>query len=95
MLRFLLLLQAVGSGDIPADFDLAKVKPSPDSNAIIVTARRPGQRIEREPVSNEPPLGRAEIRLFGNVKGNVHVESEGFGNGTVSQRVMVGIKLPF
>lgn len=95
MLRFLLLLQAVGSGDIPADFDLAKVKPSPDSNAIVVTARRPGQRIEREPVSNEPPLGRAEIRLFGNVKGNVHVESEGFGNGTVSQRVMVGIKLPF
>ena len=45
--------------------------------------------------SDEAPLGRAETTLFGKVKGNVHVESQGMANGTTSQRVMVGIKLPF
>jgi hypothetical protein len=96
MLRLILALQSVGAGDIPPDFDLKKMQPSPDANAIVVTARRSSQRIEREPVGEEePPLGRAEFGLFGKVKGNVHAESQSFGNGTTSQRVMVGIKLPF
>ncbi|SEQ92487.1 hypothetical protein [Sphingobium sp. YR768] len=96
MLRLILALQSVGAGDIPPDFDLKKMQPSPDANAIVVTARRSSQRIEREPVGKaEPPLGRAEFGLFGKVKGNVHAESQSFGNGTTSQRVMVGIKLPF
>ncbi|MDI1294960.1 MAG: hypothetical protein PSY12_03615 [bacterium] len=43
----------------------------------------------------EPPLGRAEMGLFGKVKGNLHVESQTMGNGTTSQRVMVGVKIPF
>lgn len=96
MLRLILALQSVGGADIPADFDLQKVKPSPDANAIVVTARRQSQRIDRsQPPDTEPPLGRAEFGLFGQAKGNVHVESQGFGNGTTSQRVMVGVKIPF
>jgi hypothetical protein len=94
MLRLILALQAIGGAEIPPDFDLKKVKPSPDANAIVVTARR-SQRIEREPINTEPPLGRAEIGLFGDVKADLHVESQSFGNGTTSTRVMVGIKLPF
>jgi hypothetical protein len=95
MLRFAMLLQVAGAGEIPPDFDLRTVSPSADPNAIVVTGRRPSQRIERTTDSTEPPLGRAEIGLFGQVKGNVRVESQAFGNGTASQRVMVGIKLPF
>jgi hypothetical protein len=96
MLRLILASQSVGAAEIPADFDLQKVKPSPDANAIIVTARRQSQRVDRsEPPDTEPPLGRAEMGLFGKVKGNVHVESQSMGNGTTSQRVMVGVKIPF
>jgi hypothetical protein len=95
MLRLVLALQSVGATDIPPDFDLKRVKPSPDANAIIVTARRQSQRIEREPINTEPPLGRAEMGLFGDVKASLHVESQGFSNGTTSQRVMVGVKIPF
>ncbi|GBH29210.1 MAG: hypothetical protein EPO45_11310 [Sphingobium sp.] len=90
MLRFVLALQAMG--EIPPDFDLKKVQPSVDS--IVVTARRQNQRIDSAPVTEEPPLGRAEMELFGKVKGNVRVESQGMGNGTTSQRVMVGVKIP-
>ncbi len=95
MLHLVLALQSVGATDIPPGFDLKTVKPSPDANAIIVTARRQSQRVEREPLSTEPPLGRAEMGLFGDVKANLHVESQSFGNGTTSQRVMVGVKIPF
>lgn len=97
ILRLMMALQSIGAGagDIPADFDLKSVKPSPDANAIIVTGRHQSQRVEREAVSTEPPLGRAETGLFGKVKGNLHVESQSFGNGTTSQRVMVGVKVPF
>lgn len=93
MVRLFVLLQAVGTP--PSDFDLRNVRPSLDANAIVVTARRSSQRIEREPVSKEPPLGRAEVPLFGKVKGNVHLDSETLAGGAVSQRVMVGVKLPF
>lgn len=97
MLRLLMALQSVGGTDIPPDFDLKKVQPAPDPNAIVVTGRRQSQRVDRDMLatSDEPPLGRAETTLFGRVKGNVHVESQGMANGTTSQRVMVGIKLPF
>jgi len=96
MLRLILSLQSAGSAGIPADFDLRKLTPAPAGDAIVVTARRQSQRIETgEPQNMEPPLGRAEIGLFGKVKGNLQVQSQTFGNGTTSQRVMVGIKLPF
>ncbi|QGP80223.1 hypothetical protein GL174_08420 [Sphingobium sp. CAP-1] len=96
MLRLMMALQSAGAGDIPADFDLKKVQPAADASAIVVTAQRRNQRIERAPPpGTEPPLGKAEFRLFGQVKANVHAESQGFANGTTSQRVMVGIKLPF
>ena len=94
MLHLILALQSVGAGEIPANFDIRKVKPSPDTDTIIVTAQR-SQRIEPIEIDYEPPLGRAEMGLFGNAKGNVHVGSKNFGNGTTAQRVMVEIKLPF
>ncbi|MEC3912242.1 hypothetical protein U5A82_17700 [Sphingobium sp. CR2-8] len=40
MLRLVLALQSVGTTGIPPDFDLKKVKPSPDADAIVVTGRR-------------------------------------------------------
>ena len=89
------LAMLVAAAAFAAPLSAAAIQTAETTEDIVVTARRPSQRIEREPVSNEPPLGRAEMGLFGKVKGNLHVESEGFGNGTVSQRVMVGIKLPF
>lgn len=97
MLRLILALQSIGATDIPPDFNLRNVKPSADPNAIVVTARKQSQRVDREMLatSDEPPLGRAETGLFGKVKGNLRVESQGMANGTTSQRVMVGIKLPF
>lgn len=91
MLCLILALQNVGA--IPPDFDLKSVRPSLDT--IVVTARRQSQRIEPTPVSEEPPLGRAEMGLFGKVKGNLHLESQSMANGTTSQRVMVGVKIPF
>ena len=95
VLHRVLALQSVGAPTIPPDFDLKKVRPAPDANAIIVTGRRQSQRVDREPISAEPPLGRAEMGLFADVKANLHVESQSFGNGTTSQRVMVGVKIPF
>lgn len=95
MLRLLFALQSAGGVDaIPSTFDL-KNQPPADVSAIIVTGRRRSQRIEREPLSAEPPLGRAEMGLFSKVKANVHVESAGMAGGATSQRVMVGVKIPF
>lgn len=95
MLRLVLTLQSVGATGIPPDFDLKKVQPSPDADTIVVTARKQNHRIDREPADTEPPLGRAEIGLFGDAKANLHVESQSLGNGTTSQRVMVKVKIPF
>ncbi|MDX3899620.1 MAG: hypothetical protein QHC40_03770 [Sphingobium sp.] len=96
MVRLLIALQSAAAVPIaPIDFDLKKAPP-PDNGAIVVTGRRLSQRVEREPEeTGEPPLGRAEIGLFGKVRANVHVESQSFPNGSTSPRVMTGIKMPF
>lgn len=86
---------AVASDPVASDFDLKKVEATSEAASIVVTARRRNQRIEREPVSEEPPLGRAEMGLFGKVKANVHLDSEGMAGGATSQRGMVGVKIPF
>lgn len=93
----ILALQGAAAMDataIPPDFDLKRVQPSEDGS-IVVTARRQSQRIEPQPISEEPPLGRAETGLFGKVRANVHVESQALAGGATSNRVMVGIKMPF
>mgnify|MGYP006194897645 CR=1 FL=1 len=46
MLRLLMALQSVGGTDIPPDFDLQKVQPAPNPNAIVVTGRRRECRFE-------------------------------------------------
>ncbi len=96
MVRLLIALQSAAVVPIaPIDFDLRKAPPT-DSGAIVVTGRRLSQRVERQPEeTGEPPIGRAEIGLFGKVRANVHAESESFSNGSTSQRVMIGIKMPF
>jgi hypothetical protein len=98
MVRLLMALQSASGATtpiLPIDYDLRKAPAATDKGAIVVTGRRASQRIEREPVSTEPPLGRAEMGLFGKVKGNVHVESQSFGNGSSANRAMVTIKVPF
>lgn len=98
MVRLLMSLQSAAAAAapiVPIDYDLRKAPVSTDMDGIVVTGRRPGQRIEREAQSSEPPLGRAEVGLFGKVKGNIHVESQSFGNGTTSTRAMVTVKVPF
>jgi hypothetical protein len=93
MMRWAMLLQVIGTA--PPDFDLRSVRSSADHDAIVVTGRRPIQRIERDPAPTEPPMGRAEIPLFGKVRGDVRLESGALAGGATSQRVMVGVKLPF
>jgi hypothetical protein len=95
MLRLILALQSVGATGIPPDFDLGKVKPSDDPNAIVVTARKQSQRIERTPIDTGPPLGRAETDLIGNARIDAHVESGTMAGGASSQRAMVRVKIPF
>lgn len=99
MVRLLMALQGAAAAQTPIapiDYDLRRAPSVKETGAIVVTARRRSQRIDpAPPPDTEPPLGRAEMGLFGKVRANVHVASESFGNGTTSQRVMVGIKLPF
>lgn len=109
-LAFLLALQAAAAPAPPEDFDLARVVPAgPElggpvagcrrdvTEAIIVCGRRPGigdypieqwERVFAErPLVAEKKFGRATARAF--------VEGATLGNGMISNRVMVGIKLPF
>lgn len=97
----LLILQVAASeGGEPlknVDFDLAKVEASAHSqDTIVVTGRTRNHRLRRDtPRANEPPIPRAELGLFGKVRGGVESEQTTFANGTTSKRAMVKIKVPF
>jgi hypothetical protein len=89
------------------DFDLARYNPAEfdpdggcnrsDPSAIIVCARRSGggYPLERMARIFEPRRLVAEIHLSGNLTGNVHLHSVPLAGGVVSNRVMVGLRLPF
>lgn len=95
----------------PIDFDLARYRsdapglglPGRDCAAdapaaIVVCGRRrsggayPMEEMERL-YAQEPLV--AEIGLIGNARARAYVQSVEFPNGQVSNRVMIGIKLPF
>ena len=91
---------------IPSDFDLATFRladgpgrscAARDSSEIVVCGRRPSggdypfeamaRLFEPKPVVAETSLGGVTARAY--------VESATMPDGTVSKRLMVGIKLPF
>lgn len=92
----------------PIDFDLAQYQSSEnappetcangDPNVVVVCGRRRGRGAY--PLAEmarlfEPGRIVAEMRLTGNLSGNVHVESAPGDRGAVANRVMIGLKLPF
>lgn len=90
---------------IPADFDIRRYRHSEgdpcvrstDSQTITVCARRghgdyPMAEMDRRYADH--PI-RAETRLTGNLMGDAHVESAQMPDGTVSNRVMARLRLPF
>lgn len=68
-----------------------------DPDAIVVCARRGAGAYPLEEMARifEPGRLVAETRLAGNLTGDVHVESAAMDRGAVSNRVMVGLRLPF
>jgi hypothetical protein len=107
----LALNAAAAPADPPAllelDFDLARLSPPQlglpgrcnraDPSAIVVCARRGGGQYPLEEMAHifAPRRLIAETRLIGNLVGDVHVESGGLDRGAASNRIMVGVRLPF
>ena len=75
-----------------------------EADGVVLRVKRLHERLSRKVAASgasrhlgeqlKRPLGRAEIAI-GNAKADLQVSSQSFGNGTTSQRVMVGIKIPF
>jgi hypothetical protein len=93
----------------PVDFDLRHYRASDSSSdllgacprgegaTIVVCGRRRAEPYPLEEMARiyEPRPLRAETSLGDGVTGNVHVEQVRFPDGSVANRIMVGIKLPF
>ena len=110
-LTLLLALQAAAAPApalLEIDFDLARYSQvelglgsgacrRDDPSEIVVCARRGGGAYPLEEMARifEPGRLVAETRLIGNLTGGVRVERAVLGNGEVSNRVMVGLRLPF
>ena len=97
----LILLQA-GATLPPVDFDLARLEASASSCAPggsggeIVVCAGSGSHNRLPPLADRADAGlpKAEIGLFGKVRGSVGVQQNGVG-GFPSNRVMVTVKIPF
>jgi hypothetical protein len=105
-----LALQAA-QAPVPSDFDLARLRPIDfdlrglrgaeceprEDGAIVVCGRRatPGYPLERmaREFATRPVV--AEMGIAGNVTGRAYLEAFPMDRGAVSNRIMVGIKLPF
>jgi hypothetical protein len=93
----------------PIDFDLARLPrldlgalggPAcnrADPNAIVVCGRRGRGTypLDEMAAQFEPRPIRAETGLVGNLRGAAYLESVVLPGGQVSNRMMVGIRLPF
>ena len=68
-----------------------------DSSAITVCGRRAAGVYPLAEMARifEPGRLVAETRLAGNLTGDVHLESVPMDRGAVSNRVMIGLRLPF
>ncbi|MBV9883634.1 MAG: hypothetical protein JO276_11550 [Sphingomonadaceae bacterium] len=99
---------AAAAGIVDSDFDLARFQPPSlglpgrgcaraDPSAIIVCGRRSAGAypLAEMALIFEPRHMVAQTRLGGNFIGDVHVESVPMDRGQVSNRVMVGVRLPF
>jgi hypothetical protein len=108
-LGLMLILQAAAPPPVatplrPIGFDLAALArrercTGSEAADILVCGRRPEGGVgypleEMERRYRREPLV-AETRLFGNVIGDVHVESAPLDRGAVSKRVMVRVRIPF
>jgi len=111
ILAWLLALQAAGSpagaAPTPSDFDLAKYRPAEPEPGSCVAAR-PGEIVvcgrrqgggayplaEMEAKFREKPL-RAETSIAPGTSLRAYGEQVDFGNGQVSKRAMIGVKLKF
>lgn len=89
----------------PIDFDLARVQPAdpaadcgrPGGSEIVVCGRRKPYAYPLDKMAKiyEPKPLRAEKDLGNGATADVHVEQAEIGPGMKSNRIMVGIKLPF
>jgi hypothetical protein len=99
---------APAPGPLQLDFDLARLAPAElgmtgrpcdrgGPSAIVVCGRRTAGAYPLAEMARifEPGRLVAETRLAGNITGNVHVESVAMDRGAVSNRAMVGLRLPF
>ena len=92
------------------DFDLARFRPFDfdlgmpgracnrnDPSAIVVCGRRSGATYPLDEMAREFEPGRilAETGLVGNVRAGIYVESVEIAPGLVSNRLTVGLRLPF
>lgn len=94
-----MILLQVGAAPPPISFDLSKLEPSESSCSsgagrdIVICAKRRSDRVVALPDAPEG-LPKAEIGLFGNVRGSMYVQQNGVG-GFPSNRVMATVKVPF
>jgi len=93
---------------IPSDFDLARVRPADGASGractgasaeeiVVCGRRRRGGDYPIEEMARryaEQPLV-AEKDIGGGAKARAFVESATMPDGTISKRIMVGVKLPF
>jgi hypothetical protein len=99
---------APAPGPLQLDFDLARFSPSgfglseracdrSGPSAIVVCGHRVAGAYPLAEMARifEPGRLVAQTRLTGNLTGDVHVESVPMDRGAVSNRVMVGLRLPF
>ena len=71
-----------------------------DPSAIVVCGHRAGGRVSAFPMAQmERRYGPrpliAEIGVAGDLRANIHAEAVAMDRGAVSNRVMIGLKLPF
>src|SRR5436305_15347116 len=88
------------------DFDLARLRVLPDlpgtcdrsdPSAIIVCARRGGAYplAEMARIFDRHPHLAAEVGVAGSLTADVHLQSVAMDRGAVSNRIMIGLRLPF
>ncbi len=102
MIALLLALQEASANAPPPavleiHFNLAHLPPpSPGPNDIVITGRRRSNRLEPLPdVPDEVYIPRAEFSPFGRTRLSADFTPTLFSNGTVSNRMMATLKLPF
>jgi hypothetical protein len=101
-LTLLLGLQVAIAPTVPADFNLARYRPSVSCESsgpfdVVVCGRRHGDRNRLLPIEGSFETGPliAETGVGGNMKAGMVGETVRFSNGTVSNRVMVRLRVPF